>query len=212
MDGSDGIVDNGTIGGGGKNPYVIDFNSKDNYPLIAPYKPLENYTILKEGWNLISIPLIQEERNLTRVLGSIDGWYDSVWLYNVTDARDTWKHYHISKPSYLNDLDELDHIMGFWIYITQPGDTIFLYNGTQLTKNQSIPLIAGWNLVGYPSKSDKLRDDALGDLVFGDDIYKIKWFNTTSGRMEEVTGTDYLKIGLGYWIYANKNCVWEVPL
>jgi len=34
--GSDGIVDNGTIGGGGKNPYWIDMDSKDVYPLINP--------------------------------------------------------------------------------------------------------------------------------------------------------------------------------
>jgi parallel beta-helix repeat protein len=32
----DGIVDKGTIAGGGKNPYVIDFDSQDNYPLIVP--------------------------------------------------------------------------------------------------------------------------------------------------------------------------------
>ncbi len=70
----------------GDTNYSIDSDSIDNYPLMAPYKPLENYTILKQGWNLISIPLIQEERNLTRVLGSIDGLYDSVWLYNVTDS------------------------------------------------------------------------------------------------------------------------------
>jgi parallel beta-helix repeat protein len=33
--GSDGIVDMGVIGG--KNPYVIDADSQDNYPLINPY-------------------------------------------------------------------------------------------------------------------------------------------------------------------------------
>jgi parallel beta-helix repeat protein len=32
----DGIVDNGTGAGGGKNPYVIDSDSQDNYPLINP--------------------------------------------------------------------------------------------------------------------------------------------------------------------------------
>ncbi|UCE37359.1 MAG: right-handed parallel beta-helix repeat-containing protein, partial [Thermoplasmata archaeon] len=36
VSGSDGIVDNGTIGGGGVNPYVIDADSQDNYPLIEP--------------------------------------------------------------------------------------------------------------------------------------------------------------------------------
>jgi parallel beta-helix repeat protein len=34
--GNDNIVDNGTIKGGGKNPYVIDSDSQDIYPLIIP--------------------------------------------------------------------------------------------------------------------------------------------------------------------------------
>jgi parallel beta-helix repeat protein len=34
LGGEDGIVDNGTGGGGGKNPYVIDSDSQDVYPLI----------------------------------------------------------------------------------------------------------------------------------------------------------------------------------
>jgi parallel beta-helix repeat protein len=38
--GSDDIVDNGTIAGGGKNPYVIDADSQDNYPLIDPVERL----------------------------------------------------------------------------------------------------------------------------------------------------------------------------
>jgi parallel beta-helix repeat protein len=36
----DGIVDNGIIGGGGRNPYMIDSDSQDNYPLI---NPLDNW-------------------------------------------------------------------------------------------------------------------------------------------------------------------------
>jgi len=35
MAGSDGIVDNGFAAGGGKNPYYIDTDSKDNYPWIV---------------------------------------------------------------------------------------------------------------------------------------------------------------------------------
>ncbi len=54
--GSDGI---------GDTNYSIDMDSIDYYPLMEPYsyKPFENYTILKQGWNLISIPLIQEKQN-----------------------------------------------------------------------------------------------------------------------------------------------------
>jgi hypothetical protein len=102
--------------------------------------------------------------------------------------------------------------MGFWIHVTEPGGILFEYLGTPPTENQSIALYAGWNLVGYPSKSDRLRDDALGDLIFGDDIYRIRRYNIISGNMEDVTASDNFEIGRGYWIYANKNCVWEVPV
>ncbi|UCE75085.1 MAG: right-handed parallel beta-helix repeat-containing protein, partial [Methanomassiliicoccales archaeon] len=36
--GGDGIVDNGTGAGGGKNPYMIDFDSQDNYPLMESFE------------------------------------------------------------------------------------------------------------------------------------------------------------------------------
>ncbi len=112
----------------------------------------------------------------------------------------------------MNDLWELNHTMGFWIHITQPGDTIFLYNGTQPTENQSIPLYAGWNLVGYPSKSDRLRDDALGNLNFGADVYKVCRYNTTAGNIEAVKDTGKLEVGQGYWMHSNVEKVWNVPL
>ncbi|UCG68192.1 MAG: right-handed parallel beta-helix repeat-containing protein, partial [Thermoplasmata archaeon] len=141
--------------GMGDSPYTAiygGYDNQDNYPLmdIYNYKPLENYTILKQGWNLISIPHIQEIQSLQKVLEMIDGWYDSVQWYDPTDTMDLWKHYKINKPNG-NDLAELKETMGFWIHITQPGDTIFVYNGTQPTSNQTITLHPGWNMVGYPS-------------------------------------------------------------
>jgi parallel beta-helix repeat protein len=140
---SDGIVDNGTIGGGGKNPYIIDADSQDNYPLIYP---IGNYVFLYEGWNLISIPFIQSDTNLSSVLTSITGTYKAVQWYNATDSNDHWKHNSISKPSELNDLDSINHKMGFWIYITTPGGVLFQYFGIQPPENQSTTLYPAWNL------------------------------------------------------------------
>jgi parallel beta-helix repeat protein len=125
----------------GDSPYVIDSDSKDNYPLMEPYpsRIFENYTILHQGWNLISIPLIQENRSLPKVLEMIEGYYDAVQWFNNSDSNDPWKHYKVGKP-FGNDLFELNETVGFWIHITQPGDTIFLYNGTKPTVNQSIAI------------------------------------------------------------------------
>jgi parallel beta-helix repeat protein len=202
--GSDGI---------GDTPYNIDVNSLDNYPLMMPYipKPLENYTILKQGWNLISIPLIQEEHNLTRVLSSIDGWYDAVQWYDLTMPNDPWKHHKVGKL-YGNDLNELNETMGFWIHITNPGDTIFVYNGTQPTSNQTLPLHPGWNMVGYPSLTSYNRTEGLNNLTINDQVDSIWSFDAATQKWEEMGESDYFQIGKGYYIHAKSECEWEVPL
>ncbi len=205
--GSDGIVDNGTIGGGGRNPYVIDADSQDNFPLIKPFL----YLILYQGWNLISIPLIQQQPDLTKVLASIDGLYDAVQWYNITDSNDPWKHYKIGKP-FGNDLSEINESIGFWIHITQPGDTIFLYNGTQPTSNQTIPLHPGWNLVGYPSLTSYNRTVGMNNLTFGTHVNAIWTYNASTQKWKELGPTDYFELGRGYWIHAKVKCEWEVPL
>ncbi|UCG70381.1 MAG: right-handed parallel beta-helix repeat-containing protein, partial [Thermoplasmata archaeon] len=196
----------------GDNAYTkIDGGKEDNYPLMEPYKPNSNMTNLKKGWNLISMPLIQQEQNLTRVLGSIDGWYDAVRVYDSNDTNDPWKQTKIDKP-FGNDLSELNETMGFWIHITQPGNTIFLYNGTQPTSNQTIPFHPGWNLVGYPSLTSYNRTEGLNNLTFGSEVDAIWTFNVATKMWKEIGGGDYFEVGRGYWIHANIECEWEVPL
>jgi hypothetical protein len=168
-------------------------------------------TILKQGWNLISIPLVQVERNITRVLGSIDSWYDAVQWYNISDTDDHWKHNKIDK-SFGNDLFELNESMGFWIHITNPGDTIFVYNGTQPIANQTISLIPGWNLIGYPSKSNKNRTDALNNIDFGIDVNSIWTYNAATQTWKEITASDNFEVGRGYWVHSKVTKTWIVPL
>jgi parallel beta-helix repeat protein len=206
--GGDGIVDNGLGAGGGKNPYIIDGDSQDNYPLI---EPIIRFIILKQGWNLISIPLIQEEQNLKKVLSSIDGLYDAVQWYDITDQDDHWKHHKVDKP-FGNDLTQINETMGFWIHITQPGDTVFFINGTRIYQNQTITLNEGWNLVGYPSRAKKNRTVGLNNLTFGDDVKAIWTYNASTQKWNELKENDYFELGRGYWIYSNEEKTWEVPI
>jgi parallel beta-helix repeat protein len=180
----------------------------DNYPLVTPFG---KYLFLKQGWNLISIPLIQVVPNFTNVLGSIDGLYDAIQWYDITDTNDPWKHYKVGKP-FGNDLSEINETMGFWIHITQPGDTIFLYNGTQFILNQSIPLHPGWNMVGYPSLTSYNRTEGLNNLTFGSDVDAIWTHNATTKLWEELGPTDYFEVGRGYWIHSKVTKTWVVPL
>jgi parallel beta-helix repeat protein len=196
----------------GDTPYKnINGNSGawDYYPLM---NHIGDIFFLKQGWNLISIPFIQSDSNLTNVLTSIDGYYDAVQYYDVRDSSDSWKHYHISKQPHLIDFYTIDHFKGFWIHITESDDVPFGYQGTQLTSNQTIILHPGWNMVGYPSLTNHNRTEGLNNLTFNDQVDAIWSYNVTTQKWEKMGESDYFQIGIGYYIHAKSQCQWEVPL
>ncbi|UCG69203.1 MAG: right-handed parallel beta-helix repeat-containing protein [Thermoplasmata archaeon] len=195
----------------GDTPYIIDSDSQDNYPLMEPYNPLENYTVLKQGWNLISLPLIQQDETLEKVLEMIDGNYDAVQFYDNSAPGDPWIDTKVDK-SFGNELFELNHKMGIWIHITKIEETIFLYNGTQPTSNQTIHLYKGWNMVGYPSLKSYNRTNGLNNLTFGTHVDLIEWYDASIQTWQTVGENDYFVPGRGYWIHASVECEWEVPL
>ncbi|UCE39314.1 MAG: right-handed parallel beta-helix repeat-containing protein [Thermoplasmata archaeon] len=183
--------------------------AQDYYPLMHPYI---NGTILFYGWNLISIPLIQSNTNLGMVLNSIEGSYDAVQWYNVSDNFDPWKHNSTKKPFHLNDLENIYHTNGFWIHITEPDGIFFEFDGSRPIRNQTIALHPGWNIAGYPSLSSYNRTYGLNNLTFGDHVDAIWTYDSGTQKWEKMGESDYFKIGRGYYIHAKTKCEWEVPL
>jgi parallel beta-helix repeat protein len=203
--GSDGISD---------TPYIdIFYQIIDNYPLMEPYsgETLKNYTILRQGWNLISIPIIQQNESIKKILEMIDGWYDAVQWYDISNPTDPWKHHKIGKP-HGNDLSELNETMSFWIHITNPGETIFAYNGTQPAVNQTIQLHPGWNMVGYPSLTSYNRTTGLNNLTFDTHVDCIQWYDAATKTWHFMGPNDSFIPGRGYWVHSKVDVGWEVPL
>ncbi|UCE36337.1 MAG: right-handed parallel beta-helix repeat-containing protein [Thermoplasmata archaeon] len=164
------------------------------------------------GWNLISIPFIQSDTNINSVLSTISGDYDAVQWYNASDTADQWKHNRPGKPSQLNDLNDIDHTMGFWIHITDINGVLFLYPGTEPVVNQNINLRSGWNLVGYPSVTSYNRTDGLNTLKFDFEVNMILYYNAGLQKWTKMGETDNFQHGKGYYIHATTDCVWNIPL
>jgi hypothetical protein len=167
---------------------------------------------LYEGWNLISVPLIQSEMNLVRVLAPITGSYDAVQWYNTTDIQDHWKHNHTQKPLFLNDLNDIDHRMGIWIHITEPGGVLFQYSGTQPSVNQTIQLFPGWNIVGFPSLTSYNRTVGLNNLTFDTHVDCIQWYDAGTKTWYFMDQDNFFVPGRGYWVHSKVDVEWEVPL
>jgi hypothetical protein len=184
----------------------------DHLTIMRPGPHIAFLTVLKEGWNLISIPFIQPDTSLSSILKLLKDSWDTIWLYNANDDQDQWKLNNTSKPSNMNDLDNVNHTMGFWIHITEPGGVLFPYKGILPNENQTISLISGWNLVGYPSLIKKNRTEALNNIDFGDDIDSIWTYNAETQEWKELDSFDYFEVGRGYWIHSKVTKTWIVPL
>jgi hypothetical protein len=193
----------------GDSPYIIDSDSQDNYPLMFP---IGHCMFLYQGWNLVSIPFIQSETDLGKVLSPISGSFDAVQWFNTADNYDHWKHNSTSKPPRLNDLDALDHTVGFWIHVTEPRGVLFEFLGEEPIQNQNISIYIGWNMVGYPSFTSYNRTVGMNNLNFTTDANAIWSFNAAAQKWEYIRDIDCFFNKRGYYLNSNVNEEWEVPL
>jgi hypothetical protein len=175
---------------------------------------------LKFGWNMISIPLDQPSSQLEDVLSAISGRYAAVQWYNVSDSADPWKHYHISKPSNLNDLSDIDKTIAIWILMDMD-NVLPIVGPIPVPPTTDIQLKTGWNFVGYPSITPLVAGNASGeafetisgfvDMVQYYDAFDSGdyWKEWDPGSMSPDDLTD-IEPGMGLWIHVNSDCTWTV--
>jgi parallel beta-helix repeat protein len=198
LPGADGFGDTPytNIGGG--------TSAKDNYPLMATIDGTQYNISLQQGWNLISVPLSQANESLNKVLTSAGKW-DVIQTYNSTDSVH-WKSNSSFKPDSLNDLKTLNHKIGFWIHITEPNVILTIYG--YIPTSTSIPLYAGWNLVGYPTLNTTMT---VGNALWGTGADRVEVCDSTDPyRTKEVGPTYVMKPGEGYWVHATYDTTWVV--
>ncbi|UCE38020.1 MAG: hypothetical protein JSW00_01910 [Thermoplasmata archaeon] len=162
------------------------------------------------GWNLVSFPINISNTSMEYVLSSISGEYDAVQTYNSSDTSDSWKHHHISKLPYMNDLYNLDNRIGFWVHVVDSDGADLMLPGEAPSSPQNVTLNEGWNLVGYPSTTKRLRNDALNNLNFGGEVKAILYQDNITKVIKHLDELEYMEPGKGYWIFATEKCEWVV--
>lgn len=159
---------------------------------------------LSEGWNLISIPFIQENTDLGTVLSSIDGEWDLIQYYNTTD--DDWKTNCTTpgKPDIFDDLHSLDHRMAVWLHMKTNANLTITGN---VPKTTEIQLYRGWNFVGNPSLTNQTVENALAGILYD----RVEGFNQTNEyHLKVLNNTDWMETGCGYWIRVTDDCIWTI--
>lgn len=157
---------------------------------------------LSPGWNLISLPLQPQPEATPSVLASVEGGYDVVYGWDAGAGR------YLSSFGASGNLARLDETMGFWI---RTKDEATLSVVGEAPGPVQIPLVEGWNLIGYPWHTPLPPQEALAsidgnyDIVYAWDAASGSWLSYAPGL-----GYGTLKEmgpGRGYWLRASRDCV-----
>jgi hypothetical protein len=202
----------GSWDGSGPMTMLVDRGSDGSVDETAI---LENQRVqaLAGGWDLISLPLAPTSTALTETLASIAGRYDQVYAYDATDLKDPWKLYDVARPSFLNDLTQIDERMGIWVHTSEP---LTLTVSGRALFSTTIPLVEGWNLVGYPGQSTRPVTEALAtiagkySLVQTYDATESRWLTYDVSAPPFLNDLTEMTPGKGYWLVVTEDCVWNV--
>lgn len=157
---------------------------------------------LVEGWNMVSVPVVQSETALGTVLQTLGSNYVAVQGYHAGKSR-PWLHWHRDKPNYFNDVIDMDHLHGYYVDM-EVGD--YLVTAGRVATITDINLKSGWNLVGNPCLSTKTRNTALSSIAGKYNM--VERFDTVTDKEVRLDSGDNMEPGLGFWIHATQDCTW----
>jgi hypothetical protein len=145
---------------------------------------------------LVSSPLTLTETNIANIVAPSAPALTSVRTYDTVAG--TWLGYDPAKPA--NSLSSVDHKLGMWV--TNPSGGYIDFTGSIPGVTVDIQLEIGWNLVGYPSMTDRTVTDALSTITYD----RIEGFDATGPyHLKQLTGNDWMTAGQGYWILISSS-------
>jgi len=148
-------------------PNQVWIDGTFNCPCATP----ETFTKdLVEGWNLISLPLINEtDMTVANIIdASLNGSYDALYKYDASA--------HNFVP--LSSSDTMENGVGYFIHMTS-ADT-WTYTGIAY-EQMNVSLEPGLNMIGWLNCSEYISD-ALSSIA-GDYWYIARW-NATAQKFE----------------------------
>jgi|GEM_PF-2751342 len=172
--------------------------------------------ILHQGWNLISLPVAPISGSISDILSTVVGNYDRVCTYDRSGTTGVWTCYCPSDPASMDSQIVVDPARGVWVHMTQSAS---LQVRGSIVDSVSIPLRAGWNMVGYPGSSAQPVQEALAsiqgkyELVYTyDPLAADQWKKYQPDRMPALNSLTEMTPGQGYWLKVNQDCTWVVPI
>ena len=158
---------------------------------------------LQQGWNLISLPEHPPDTSIAEVTQAIAGKFTHIWAY----ADGQWRSYDPANPNF-SDLLSMDTGIGYWIHMSEEA----VLTGSGTAPAPSVPLLSGWNLVGYNMLWEKPSQEVLQSI---NGKYSMIWtyrdgewqsYDPSNPNFSDMT---QFAPEAGYWVKAGQACTWD---
>lgn len=164
--------------------------------------PVSYNISLSAGWNLISLPIIPDSNNITRIItpdnlssGDISN-INIIYSFNISSSK--WIFWNGSPSSTITSINDGQ---GYWLF-AEAEDTLTIW-GTEATATD-YSMTETWNMLGFTSIAEQDYASYLSSIggsysmLYGWDAATESWFcptlNQHGGKLEP---------GHGYWIYMS---------
>lgn len=177
---------------------------------VIPSKGISLFT----GWNLISIPLDLNNKEITSALFGIEGKYNAVYSYDSTSK--SWLVHDTNGDLFeqSNTLSSFELGKAYWIDMKE--NAVLNFSGGELL-TYTIKLVPGWNFVGYPGLTEKALPAVLStisnnyEIIYGYDSQNKRWMFYSPYTYGGLTNSlDKMEAGKGYWIYVYEPSSWKL--
>jgi hypothetical protein len=160
------------------------------------------------SWVFVSFPSMLSN-NIQTVLNDAaagDGlttWSVAKWFDGTTKA---WKSYRATGTQ---SFTTVNNQVGVWLYLTaNSGDQKLTLSSYAANSSVAvnINLYLGWNMVGYPSATNRLGSATLPPQATAVSVWQVGTPYITDSTPGAVT----MSAGNAYWVKVNADCVWTV--
>jgi hypothetical protein len=171
--------------------------------------PQDQITSLSGGWNIMSFYVIPGTS--LDMIDLYQALIDNGSLVKISDEAGGFVQY-ITGLGWLNTIGDMSNTEGYYVNLSSAES--FNTSGTAVSYPFDIPLITGWNIMGYPAD---VQQDAMAVLQpIIDDGYLVKVSSESGGVIQYITGLGWINTIVnfnpteGYYINVNTDC--NLPL
>ncbi len=158
---------------------------------------------LISGWNIISFNVSPPDSNLLNIVQPL---IDSSELVKVMDEAGGFIQ-NIPGIGWMNTIGNMANTEGYYTKVSATSS--LTVKGEKVSLPYTIPLITGWNIMGYPLEQSQDAQSAVQPLIDSSELVKV--MDEAGGFIQNIPGVGWMntigdfEAGEGYYIKVTAN-------